>query len=793
MLSKLAVPFRQLPFGARSPHSAASMLAQLLAGTAPADDRPLDPHPPPTHPQQPPRLRKASSEPHPPTPNTPLTPYVNPSTLHVTAFLVLLLSETNGLGKKKTNGRLKPSSLSNESSSEIPLHLLADPDPEAIRQLKSVDPKLVAAVVLKEFLRANVYTKDFRSAEYVLQLMKKRRIPHTTRTLNYLIQMHVTRGNMEAAEDVLATFFPKCGIIPNARSYEKLIIGYLVLWRPRRPTSDGFEKELISSLNGSGTETDVMDDTFLESNFPSEPVSSDSSMSPNAESHASTSANTHLGYTVASTEEHRIEELELKGIKRSLELFQEMIKAGFMPDIRIFDVFMRSHYHRGEYSRVLELFETLKHEKMKADRRIFTVLIETLAVGMRDLHQAKLILEEMTTAGFEVDIYISTILMNAYLQLGDTDNAKRIFSQILDSKTQTPTLHTYGTLVNILCRAGQTQEAHFLVTHEIPRLFSSPTNHITSNHILYNTLIHGYGLKGDLQAAATVVEEMKNLGLKPLITTYNILLSSHVRHSDFKGAWNWYQRLLQQTPKLEPTLVTYNIMIHMHLKDQDPAGAQEMYRTLIQKGIVPDTATIAPMIEYYSQVGDWDKVVKIIESSRAVGSFEGAQFTGKERGRVQYSEIVPHNIVLERMRRDGNTAGVLRRFLELTVPSTIESPSNVVTSSAQVTPSSAQVTPDVATFDILIRSLGSLRDLDAARFWFDDALRRKLFDVRLFNTIMSAYINNGLLEEAKEVYGMIEEYGLVPDPVSVTLLFKANNEVAAVSDDEGTVENETPE
>ncbi|KAJ3068626.1 hypothetical protein HDU98_008219 [Podochytrium sp. JEL0797] len=625
------------------------------------------------------------------------------------------------------------------------------------------------------------------------------------------------RGNVEAADDVLRNQFAQCGVEPNRTSFEKLIVGHLTRWVPKRPVGPEMvgervldpvvevdevreqqEFQKLAEVGGFETEDTELrvlageSDSDLDSAASlgevneSELLPESAPLSSFPESDSSTTTNI-ASSIVPQPETERVEDLELKGIRRAVQLFNEMLESGFTPTVIIFDVFMRSHYRRGEHDRVLELFETMKREGVTPDRHIYTVLIETLAVGMKNMSAARRALTEMeTTLHLPADIHIHTIFMNGHLRLNDPESSKRIFAHLLANKL-TPSLHTYGTLIHTLCRAGETDEAHHLVTHEIPRLFDHP-----ANHVMYNTLLHGYGLKGDLEATRRVLNEMAGHNLPPLITTFNILLSSHVRHGDSKGAWNWYQAILASG--LTPTLVTYNILIHMHLKDEDPLAAQEMYKNIVTAGLIPDTATIVPMVDYYTRRGEWDAVVGLIENHRAMGTIEGAQFSGKGRGRVAYSGMVPQNVVLEHMRKDGNLAGVVRRFAELTnppppAPAPLDDDAAVgvdsqsvaggeepaVSAAATTAASTDKLDPTVETYDILIRSLGALKDFDAARYWLDVAIRRNEVDTRLFNTMLTVYVNAFKVEEAKEVYAMIEANGLIPDPVSVTLLFKATS------------------
>ncbi|KAI8611044.1 hypothetical protein BC830DRAFT_1142983 [Chytriomyces sp. MP71] len=285
---------------------------------------------------------------------------------------------------------------------------------------------------------------------------------------------------------------------------------------------------------------------------------------------------------------------------------------------------------------------------------------------------------------------------------------------------------------------------------------------------------------------------MKASGLKMLVTTFNILMGACVRHRDYKGCMAWYRALLDAEaadarPRVDgkveaeadesrmetgrgirPTLVTFNILVNAHVRMNQPDAAQAVLVEIAARRLVPDAATLLPLVDYFSRAGDWAAVVRVIEGARQVAEeVPGASFSGKERGRVPMREVVAHNVVMERMRRSGNLKGVLRRFLEVTTGGV--DPRATETQEVEYI-----IEPDVRTYDILIRTLGMMPDVDSAWYWFKDALDRRVIDTRLFNTMMSVYLHAGKVEETKEVYRLIEEYGAVPDEISVTLVLRAS-------------------
>ncbi|KAJ3106865.1 hypothetical protein HK100_003671 [Physocladia obscura] len=635
-----------------------------------------------------------------------------------------------------------------------------------------------------EQLLSFVRTRRFDKAQALLKIIGQDDVV-TSKTINAKVQLLILKGQLDEAFNELQNGFTQSDFKPDRNSFEWLIVSYLSQWRPKRPVGEIVYLENAFETNSETRNSEQLPFDYSKNEILFQNILANDSASNNSSSISKNHIDSSQQQPQQQQPQHQhltVEELELLAIKQTVKIFELMISFGISPSVTIFDVFMRSHFRRGDFGRVLQLFETMKKEKITPDRRIYTIVIETLAIGYKDIQAAEKIINEMiTVAGFELDIYICTVLMNAYLQINDFESSKYMFSKIASSPNMSLSLLTYGTLVNTLCRAGDVSEAHQIVKYEIPRIFKC-----SGNLVMYNTLINGYGLKGDITGATQVFLDMQRIGIHPAITTFNTLIGAHIKHGDYRGAKQWFDSAIHSGHK--PTLVTYNSMINMYLKSNDVDAAQAMYKQLLDARLVPDNATLTPMVEYFSHVGDWEAVVRVIETSRAVAAIEGAGFSGKGRGRVRYAEIAPHNVVIEQMRRNGNFAGVLRRFLEITNAGSGTAAAATSAAGAsgaggdsdgdggnfqQRPEQPGNISPDVRTYDILIRALGSMKDLDGARYWFDDAMQRNVVDGRVFNTMMSVYLNCNLPHEVKLIYEMMGEKNLEPDPISVTLLFKA--------------------
>ncbi|KAJ3383026.1 hypothetical protein HDU84_003896 [Entophlyctis sp. JEL0112] len=569
--------------------------------------------------------------------------------------------------------------------------------------------------------------------------------------------MLVYQGNLIAAFDVLEKEFEEHYLAPNGKSFEKLLVGCLTAIRYRRVP----EKQRKHA-------------------FPTIPATEASQLTEELD---------RLAFVPSEAVINHPDRSEAYWTNRACLLLEKMIDSGFTPNLRIFDLFMRTFLLQGKYKRVFEMFKRMKDYDIKPDEIAYAIVLETLAVRQGDLDGAYQLLEEMNNSGIEMDLNIRTILINAHLHANDDEGAKRRFSELIEfrnhnvssEKTQSLSdlIFAYGSLVNVFCRSGDMDEAQYIVRHEIPRVFGC-----TGNSVVYNNLMQGFCLNGDLTAAVAVFHEMRKLGIEPNITSYNILIGGHVRHENHQEALHWYQALIKN-PVVKPNLVTYNIMINSHLKANDPASAEALHNRILEEGMLPDHGSIGPMVEYFSLKCDWPTVGRIIEHYREVSRVHGAKFHGKERGRVQYSEISAHNIVLHRMRKHGTVSAVLKHFLEVSNPDS--SVPDAEDSDAEDSEDASETTyaPDFRTYDILIRSLGAMKETKSARRWFEDAMRRKVADIRLFNTMMAVYLDCGMPKDAVRVFRLIEEYGLKPDMLSVTLMFKATKGKKVETDEHG--------
>ena len=243
----------------------------------------------------------------------------------------------------------------------------------------------------------------------------------------------------------------------------------------------------------------------------------------------------------------------------------------------------------------------------------------------------------MIRRGIEPNEIVMGIILNAYCLNRDMVKARSFFSDLCNMEISRDSID-YS--------SGIDSTVGIIVEKYKPSL------------VLYNTLMNGYGLVGDLQSAANLYHEMIQNSVLPAVTTFNILMSAHVRVNDLKGAMSWYDTMIQSS--VEPSLVTFNILIHANAKLLNVKGLNEAFSALLSKGFQPDDATYVPMIQCYSQMDQWPVARNLVEKMNSPGG--SLRWGSRDRGTVAHNPINGHNIIIETLWNRGDTEGMKKEM-----------------------------------------------------------------------------------------------------------------------------------
>ncbi|KAK7404819.1 hypothetical protein VNO78_05800 [Psophocarpus tetragonolobus] len=194
------------------------------------------------------------------------------------------------------------------------------------------------------------------------------------------------------------------------------------------------------------------------------------------------------------------------------------------------------------------------------------------------------------------------ILAERYASNGKPHRAVRAFlSMHLHGCPQD--LHSFNTLLDILCKSHRVDMAH--------HLFKTLFSRFKPDAVSYNIIANGYCLLKRTPLALQVLKEMVHRGIQPTLVSYNTLLKGYFRSNQIKDAWAFY--LEMQKRKCQIDVVTYTTMIHGFGVAGDVKKSRRVFHEMVKEGVVPSVATYNALIQVLCKKDTVENAVLVFE------------------------------------------------------------------------------------------------------------------------------------------------------------------------------------
>eukprot|EP00850_Spirogloea_muscicola_P019210 SM000186S04128 [mRNA] locus=s186:37711:49940:- [translate_table: standard] len=352
-------------------------------------------------------------------------------------------------------------------------------------------------------------------------------------TYGCLINLHVNRGDMEAAQQVLDKMVT-AGIMPTQRICSMLLAGFA----KSNPT-EAFS--MFSEMVSWGVEPDVVMYNSLVSaacyqgDVDHAIALLSRNISPNYRTYT-----TVLSSMVQRGDMKRamdwLHKMRLAGCQPSLVTFniimhgracraqmneaedvmQQMKQAGLRPNIRTFTILLCGYADSGDYVSAFKCLEAVKAAGLQPDVTFYGALIKANCRAGR-LQAASLLLDEMVETGVRPNERIFTTIINGWALRGDVWEAEEAMSKMRHFNL-TPDVHTYTSLLNAACKAGDMERAEEVMAE-------MEAAEVPANQTTFATLIHGWASVLRPEKALVSYEDMKAAGLQGDLPVYHCLLS----------------------------------------------------------------------------------------------------------------------------------------------------------------------------------------------------------------------------------------------------------------------------
>ncbi|KAL6579756.1 hypothetical protein OROMI_007780 [Orobanche minor] len=262
----------------------------------------------------------------------------------------------------------------------------------------------------------------------------------------------------------------------------------------------------------------------------------------------------------------------------------------------------------GKGDELLMMLKNLpfKQKKEFEDVRIYNAAISGLSCCGR-YDDAWKVYKLMETSNIHPDHVTCSIMITIMRKKGaSAKESWEFFSKMMHKKGVKWSLEPVVALIKSFCDEGLRKEA-LIIQSELEK------RGISSNAIIYNTIMDAYNKSNQIEEAEGLFAEMKTKGISPTSATYNILMDAYSKRMQPEIV----EKLLQEMENngLEPNVISYTCLISAYGRKKKTSNmAANAFLRMKKVGIKPSSHSYTSLIHAYSVDGWHEKAYEAFEN-----------------------------------------------------------------------------------------------------------------------------------------------------------------------------------
>ncbi|XP_061993179.1 pentatricopeptide repeat-containing protein At1g06710, mitochondrial [Rosa rugosa] len=311
-------------------------------------------------------------------------------------------------------------------------------------------------------------------------------------------------------------------------------------------------------------------------------------------------------------------------VEQAFLLFEEMKKNGVVPDVYTYTILIDSFSKAGLIEQARNWFNEMVGNGCAPNVVTYTALIHAY-LKARKVPDANQLFEMMLTQGCIPNAVTYSALIDGHCKAGETEKACLIYERmrgnvevpdvdmyfkIDDQSLKEPNVHTYGALVDGLCKANKVREAGDLLDAML-------VEGCEPNHIVYDALIDGFCKSGKLDEAQKVFAKMSEHGYSPNVYTYSSLIDRLFKDKRLDLVLKVLSKMLENS--CSPNVVIYTEMVDGLCKVGKTDEAYKLMLMMEEKGCNPNVVTYTAMIDGLGKAGKIDKCLELFKAMSSKG------------------------------------------------------------------------------------------------------------------------------------------------------------------------------
>jgi len=295
-----------------------------------------------------------------------------------------------------------------------------------------------------------------------------------------------------------------------------------------------------------------------------------------------------------------------------------------------YNVLIQSYCASGQPDQASHILHKMLHAEVKPSVDTFSPLINSFG-ETGEVDKAKQCLREMEECGLWPKERTYNALLKGLCKAGELKHAQGILDSMLADSLHMervssrggsvrPSATTCGILLNALCSSQQMGQARKL-------LDKMKWEAIRPTTAIFNILIKGYALSGNLVGAENILREMEGsgefdceaLGIKPDQVTFTTLMNMWADNPD-QGGVQRVRALLEKMKKQDVLLdaVVYGTVMKAYLRGRLPSEAEAVLLEMWEEsGIQPQVVAWTTVTAAWVNAGLMDQAERVVEEMQS--------------------------------------------------------------------------------------------------------------------------------------------------------------------------------
>lgn len=457
-------------------------------------------------------------------------------------------------------------------------------------------------------------------------------------------------------------------------------------------------------------------------------------------------------------------------LKDAGEVFADMLRSGVAMDTITFNTMIFICGSHGYLSEAESLLDKMEERRINPDTKTYNILLSIYAdaddidsalryyrkireVGLfpdevtcrsvlqllckkNMIQEVETVIEEMEKSGMHIDEHSLPVVMKMYVDQGLNETANLLFEKCC--LTARLSSRSYAAIMDVYADKGLWAEAEAL-------FFSKRDIFGQKKEVLeYNVMIKAYGKARLYDKAFSLFKEMKNHGTWPDECTFNSVIQMFAG-SDFVDQ---AKDLLAEMKEagFKPSCLTFSTVIANYARIGRLSDAISIFQEMLKADVKPNEVVYGSLINGFAEAGKFEETIYHFHDMEASG--------------IPANQIVLTSMI-KAYSKVGSAEGAKLLYEKM---KNLEGGPDIVASNSMVN---------------LYAELGMVSD---ARLIFDNLKEKGWADGVTFATMMYAYKNMGMLDEAIAVAEEMKASGLLRDCVSfnkVMACYATNGQLVA--------------